>query len=61
MVETPFHEKFAPNDKRLDRLVSTVPMKRAASPMEIAEVICFLASDVSNYILGETITVSGGR
>lgn len=61
MVETPFHDKFAPNDKRLERLVSTVPMKRAASPVEIAEVICFLASDISNYILGETITVSGGR
>ncbi|MDR9746025.1 SDR family oxidoreductase [Paenibacillus taichungensis] len=36
-------------------------MKRAATPLEIAEIICFLASDAANYILGETITVSGGR
>lgn len=61
IVETPFHDKFAPEDNRLERLVASVPMKRAATPLEIAEVICFLASDVSNYILGETITVSGGR
>ncbi|MFT9850121.1 SDR family NAD(P)-dependent oxidoreductase [Aneurinibacillus sp. REN35] len=61
MVETSFHDKFAPNDNRLERLVASVPMKRAATPLEIAEVICFLASDASNYIVGETITVSGGR
>ncbi|MFJ7973402.1 SDR family NAD(P)-dependent oxidoreductase [Psychrobacillus sp. NPDC096389] len=61
MVETPFHEKFAPNDNRLERMVSSVPIKRAASPLEIAEVIAFLSSDASNYILGEIINVSGGR
>ncbi|RJX38523.1 SDR family oxidoreductase [Paenibacillus pinisoli] len=61
MVDTPFHEKFAPGTNRLNRLAAPVPMKRAATSLEIAEVICFLASDASNYILGETITVSGGR
>ncbi|MFM1652495.1 SDR family NAD(P)-dependent oxidoreductase [Brevibacillus sp. B_LB10_24] len=61
MVETPFHEKFAPQSNRLERMAAAVPLKRAASPLEIAEVICFLASDASNYILGEIITVSGGR
>ncbi len=61
MVETPFHDKFAPNTDRLERLAASVPMKRAATALEIAQVIYFLASDSSNYILGETITVSGGR
>ncbi|MFJ8511492.1 SDR family NAD(P)-dependent oxidoreductase [Lysinibacillus xylanilyticus] len=61
MVETPFHEKFAPGDNRLERMASSVPIKRAATPMEIAEVIAFLSSDASNYILGEIINVSGGR
>jgi len=61
MVETPFHDKFAPGDNRLERMASTVPIKRAATPMEIAEVIAFLSSDASNYILGEIINVSGGR
>ncbi|WP_088833061.1 SDR family NAD(P)-dependent oxidoreductase [Paenibacillus tyrfis] len=61
MVETSFYDKFAPDENRLERFVASVPMKRAATPEEIAEVICFLASDAANYILGETITVSGGR
>jgi len=61
MVDTPFHDKFAPGSNRLEKLVAPIPIKRAATPLEIAEVICFLASDASNYILGETITVSGGR
>lgn len=61
MVETPFHDKFAPGDNRLERMASSVPIKRAATPMEIAEVIAFLSSDASNYILGEIINVSGGR
>ncbi|MFJ7951311.1 SDR family NAD(P)-dependent oxidoreductase [Lysinibacillus sp. NPDC096418] len=61
IVETPFHDKFAPGDNRLDRMASSVPIKRAASPMEIAEVIAFLSSNASDYILGEIINVSGGR
>jgi 3-oxoacyl-[acyl-carrier protein] reductase len=61
MVETPFHDKFAPGDNRLERLASSVPIKRAATPIEIAEVIAFLSSDASNYILGEILNVSGGR
>ncbi|MGG0657503.1 SDR family NAD(P)-dependent oxidoreductase [Rummeliibacillus pycnus] len=61
MVETPFHDKFASGDNRLKRMASSVPIKRAATPMEIAEVIAFLSSDASNYILGEIMNVSGGR
>ncbi|KOY83569.1 glucose 1-dehydrogenase [Lysinibacillus macroides] len=61
IVETPFHNKFAPSDNRLERMASSVPINRAATPVEIAEVIAFLSSDASNYILGEIIHVSGGR
>ncbi|MCT6929129.1 SDR family NAD(P)-dependent oxidoreductase [Lysinibacillus fusiformis] len=61
IVETPFHDKFAPGDHRLERLSSTVPIKRAATAREVAEVIAFLSSDAANYILGEIINVSGGR
>lgn len=61
VVETPFHEKFAPDDDRLTRMSSTIPIKRIAKPVEIAECIAFLSSDASNYILGEIINVSGGR
>jgi 3-oxoacyl-[acyl-carrier protein] reductase len=40
--------------------VSSVPLKRAAEPEDIAEVIVFLASERNRYMVGETIMVNGG-
>jgi 3-oxoacyl-[acyl-carrier protein] reductase len=37
-----------------------IPLKRYATPEEVAEGICFLASDRANYITGETLDVNGG-
>jgi 3-oxoacyl-[acyl-carrier protein] reductase len=37
-----------------------IPLKRYGTPDEIAEAICFLASDRANYITGETLDVNGG-
>ncbi|SFS67454.1 SDR family NAD(P)-dependent oxidoreductase [Paenibacillus sp. BC26] len=61
VVDTPFHQKFAPEDDRIARMSTSIPIKRVAQPIEIAECISFLSSDASNYILGEIINVSGGR
>lgn len=35
--------------------------KRAATPLEIAKVIAFMASSASSFIYGETININGGR
>jgi 3-oxoacyl-[acyl-carrier protein] reductase len=37
-----------------------IPLKRYGTPQEVAEAICFLASDRANYITGETLDVNGG-
>jgi 3-oxoacyl-[acyl-carrier protein] reductase len=46
--------------KRLDELTANVPLKRAASPQEIAKVISFLVSDAASYITGAIIPIDGG-
>lgn len=60
MIDTPWHAKFSSGD-RLSKSLPGIPLKRAGTAEEIAEVIAFLASDAAGYIVGEIITVSGGR
>jgi meso-butanediol dehydrogenase/(S,S)-butanediol dehydrogenase/diacetyl reductase len=44
----------------LQRRVDTVPLKRAASADEVANVGVFLASDEADYITGQTMYIDGG-
>ncbi|MEU8183515.1 SDR family NAD(P)-dependent oxidoreductase [Micromonospora sp. NPDC049047] len=37
-----------------------VPMRRAASPDEVAACVCFLASTAAGYVTGATLAVDGG-
>jgi 3-oxoacyl-[acyl-carrier protein] reductase len=44
-----------------DQKVSEVPMGRAGEPAEVAKVALFLASDLSSYMTGTVMEVTGGR
>lgn len=41
-------------------LAAGVPLRRVASPDEVAEVLCFLLSDRASYVTGSVIPVEGG-
>jgi 2-hydroxycyclohexanecarboxyl-CoA dehydrogenase len=43
-----------------EALVKAVPMRRLACPEDVAEAICFFASERAAYITGQVLSVSGG-
>ena len=45
----------------LEHSKSTHPLGRVGSAHEIAELICFLASDRAGWITGATVSIDGGR
>ena len=46
--------------KAIEEALSMTPLKKAAEPIDVANVALFLASDQANHISGETIYVTGG-
>jgi NAD(P)-dependent dehydrogenase (short-subunit alcohol dehydrogenase family) len=41
-------------------VIRTAPLKRLADPVEIANSIVFLSSDMASWMTGATIDVNGG-
>lgn len=44
-----------------DQKMAEIPMARAGEPSEVASVALFLASDLSSYMTGTVLEVTGGR
>jgi 3-oxoacyl-[acyl-carrier protein] reductase len=40
--------------------IKTIPVRRAAEPEDMAEVILFLASEANRYVVGECVIANGG-
>lgn len=49
------------DDSVKEKIMSETPLKRQGTPVEVANVVLFLASDMSSYITGQNIVVDGGR
>ncbi len=60
-TDTPLLKQVADaSQKRFDALANAVPMKRIATPDDIAPAVVFFAGDGAGYITGQTLSVSGG-
>jgi NAD(P)-dependent dehydrogenase (short-subunit alcohol dehydrogenase family) len=59
-TDTGMLTRFTNSDENKAALVSTVPVKRLATPDEIAHVITFVASANASYMTGASIPVDGG-
>ena len=59
VIATPYHERYSP-PAVFQKFIATVPMGRAGTSEEVADVIIFLASPAARYITGETVEVNGG-
>ncbi len=65
VVVTNIHKRGGMDDesyeKFLERSKETHPIGRVGTPEEVAELICYLASDKASWITGATYEIDGGR
>jgi len=47
-------------EKELNAWLENIPLKRAGSPEDVAQLCVFLASDMSTYVTGQVYNVDGG-
>jgi 3-oxoacyl-[acyl-carrier protein] reductase len=61
MVPTAMNGFTEMAEETQNRLLDTLSLRRWGDPVEVAELICFLASDAARYITGTLLDVSGGK
>jgi len=57
-IKTAMTDKI--DEKFKDAIISKIPSARLGEPDDIANAVCFLCSDQSSYINGETLHINGG-
>lgn len=57
-IKTPMTDQLPEEQK--NEIFADIPMKRFGDPEDVANVALFLASDLSNYVTAQVVTVDGG-
>lgn len=56
---TAFHNTFTPKEVH-EKMPKLIPLGRVGEPLDIAKAVLFLASELSDYITGQSLEVNGG-
>lgn len=59
MIDTELTQETA-SSELLERLATSFPIPRLGTAIEVADLICFLASEEAGYMTGTSIDISGG-
>jgi NAD(P)-dependent dehydrogenase (short-subunit alcohol dehydrogenase family) len=59
MIDTELTRENA-NDETLQRLAASYPIPRIGTAREVADLICFAASEAAGYITGASFDIYGG-
>jgi len=59
MIDTELTRENA-SDELLQRLAASWPVQRLGTPLEVADLICFVASEAAGYITGASFDINGG-
>lgn len=59
MIDTELTRESA-STERLEQIATGYPIPRLGTPLEVADVICFAASESAGYITGATFDINGG-
>jgi len=59
MIDTELTREHA-SDELLERLAANYPVPRLGTALEVADLICFAASEAAGYITGTSLDINGG-
>ncbi len=59
MISTGFHDTFTKDEVRAN-VAKATPLKREGKSEEVANLVCFLASEESSFMTGTNIDINGG-
>jgi 3-oxoacyl-[acyl-carrier protein] reductase len=47
-------------EKDREAMIAQIPAKKLGTPQDVANTVCYLASDLAGYITGQVIHINGG-
>ena len=59
MIATTFHDMFTKPEVRTN-VANATPLRRQGDAREVADLVCYLASDEASFITGANIDINGG-